>query len=121
MNNRIIVIATIFFLLISFIFLSFVEQKKQDPNSHEWWAIYFENPKNDSLDFTIENHSKAENFHWEIFSDKTKEKEGDDAVSKGEVKTISVSAIEAANKKITIIVTDKNNNKKEIYKVIASD
>lgn len=115
MNNKTILTSTIGLLFFSFVFLSFVEQKKQDIDSQNWWVIYFENPKNESLNFTIENHSESENFHWEIFIDKAKAKEGDIAIKKGEQKTIPVSAIGMDDKKITTVVTS-GDNKKEIYK-----
>ncbi|EKD46407.1 MAG: hypothetical protein ACD_67C00245G0002 [uncultured bacterium] len=120
MNNRIIIFSTIGLLFASFVFLSFIEQKKQDVNSQDWWVLYFENPKNNSLDFTIENHSDNENFHWEIFTDKTKAKEGNLVIKKGEQKTIPVSATSMENKRITTVVTSADN-KKEIYKTIAND
>lgn len=116
MNNKVIIFSTIGFLLVSFIFLSFVEQKKQDPNSQNWWALYFENPKNESLNFKIENHSNANNFQWEIFTDKTSASKGSVTIEKGQQKTIPVSSKEIANQKVTITVTDTENNKKEIYK-----
>lgn len=115
MNNKTILISTIGLLFLSFIFLSFVEQRKQDVNSQNWWVIYFENPKSESLNFTIENHSDSDNFHWEIFIDKTKAKEGDVAIKKGQRKTIPVSATGMESKKITTIVSS-GDNKKEIYK-----
>lgn len=116
MNNKTIIFSTIGFLLASFIFLSFVEQKKQDINSQNLWATYFANPKDKSLNFTIENHSKGEIFQWEIFTDKTSVTRGSATIKKGEQKTIPVSSDGIANKKITIAVTDTENNKKEIYK-----
>lgn len=104
------------FLFASFVFLSFVQQKKQDINSKNWWVIYFENPKNESLNFSIENHSDDANFHWEIFSQKTKIKEGDVSVEKGVTKTIPVSSSGITDKKITISIADNKGTKKEIYK-----
>ena len=80
--------------------------------------IYFPNPKSSSLDFTIENHSQNKVFHWQILLDKIIVTEGDSGIALGDMKTISVPKdnIDLSDKKITISVTDSNNNKKEIYK-----
>lgn len=115
MSNRIIIFTTVAFLFISFVFLSVVEMKQANLNSKDVWMLYFSNPKSTSLDFAIENHSKNAAFHYEIFLDKTKVKEGDAMIQIGETKTIPVSAEDIANKKIIIDVTS-NNEKKEIYK-----
>ena len=105
-------------LLISFIFLSVVEIKQADINSKNIWTLYFSNPKDNSLNFTLENHSQNKVFHWQILLDKTVVTEGDSTVLLGDTKNIPVPKdnIDLSNKKITISVTDINNNKKEIYK-----
>lgn len=115
MNNKFIILATTFFLLSSFIFLSVVERKEADINAKNVWLLYFENPKSNSLNFTIENHSTETNFHWQILSDKSPANQGDVDIKPGETKTIPVLQADVANKKITIVVT-AGNNKKEIYK-----
>jgi hypothetical protein len=115
MNNKLIIIATSLFLLISFIFLSVVEKKQADIDTKNVWMLYFENPKSNSLNFIIENHSTDTNFHWQILSDKSPTNQGDVAVKLGETKKIPVLQSDVANKKITIIVT-AGENKKEIYK-----
>lgn len=115
MNNKTIIFSTIGFLLVSFIFLAFTERRQQDPNSQNWWAIYFENPKNNSLNFVIENHSSNESFQWEIAADKDSVTKGIVNIKKGDKKTIPVSSNSITNKKITITVTS-GNSKKEIYK-----
>jgi hypothetical protein len=120
MNNKIIVISTLSFLFVSFVFLSFIEQKKQDINSQDWWVLYFKDPKSTLLDFTIENHSNANSFRWEIMADGAEAKNGNITIEKGQQKTIPVSATGIENKKITITVKS-TENKKEIYKIIASD
>lgn len=117
MNNKTIIYTTIGLLFLSFVFLSFIEQKKQNIDSQDWWVLYYENPKSASLDFTIENHSESESFHWEIFTDKIKAKEGDITIKKGQQKTIPVSATGIESKRILTTVTS-DKNKKEIYKVL---
>lgn len=118
MNNKIIPITIIGMLLISFIFLSVIEKKQSDINGKNIWTLYFSDPKDDSLDFTIENHSQNKVFHWQILLNKIVVTEGDSTVALGDVKTITVPKddIDLSNKKITILATDINNNKKEIYK-----
>ncbi|MDD5396792.1 MAG: hypothetical protein PHW24_01895 [Candidatus Moranbacteria bacterium] len=117
-NSKIIITAFSFFVLISFVFLSLVEKKQADINTKNVWMTYFKNPKDASLDFAIENHSKNNNFHWQILSDKTLVNQGDVTVKLGETKTLPVSLSDTQNKKITISVTSSDNNKKEIYKII---
>ena len=101
-------------LLASFVFLSVIESGQADLNNKNIWFVYFADPKNSSLDFAIENHSENSNFHWEIFVNKIKVQESDVTISKGETKTIPVSAKDIQGKKITIAVT--GDNKKEVYK-----
>lgn len=105
-------------LLTSFVFLSVVEKKETDLDRKNIWMLYFQNPKDTLLDFAIKNHSNNPNFHWEIFVNKIKVKEGDVEVPKGETKNIPVSAKDITDmegKKITITVT-QGESKKEIYK-----
>lgn len=115
MNNRTIIFTTIAMLFVSFIFLSFTEKKQADINTKNVWTLYFETPKNNSLNFNIENHSTNTNFHWEILSEKSVNNQGDVTLKLGETKTIPVALADTANKKITIVVT-AGEAKKEIYK-----
>ncbi|NTW27260.1 MAG: hypothetical protein HGA36_02980 [Candidatus Moranbacteria bacterium] len=115
MNNKLIILATTFFILVSFIFLSFSERKQADIDALNVWMLYFESPKDNSLGFVIENHTVNTQFHWEIMSDDTITNQGDVDVKAGVTKKIPVSATNIANKKFTIIVTS-GDTKKEIYK-----
>jgi hypothetical protein len=121
MNNKLIIIATSFFILVSFIFLAIVEKKQADINTKNVWMIYFENPKDNSLNFTIENHSSNTNFHWQALSDNSPANQGDQTINLGESKTIPVSISDINNKKISIVVITGKEDKKEIYKIIAND
>lgn len=105
-------------LLASFVFLSIIEVKQADIDNKNIWMLYFSNPKDESLDFIVENHSRNKIFHWQILLDKIVVTEGDSAVSSGDKKTITVPKdnIDLSNKKITITVSDINNNRKEVYK-----
>lgn len=115
MNSKLIITLTLVMLFASFVFLAAVERKNSDINNHNVWMLYFTDPKSDSLDFAVENHSETSAFHWEIFSDKKKLTEGDISAEKGEIKKIPVSSENTKDKKITITVTN-GENKKEIYK-----
>ena len=114
-NHKIIVIATGVLLLISFIFLSAIERKQANINNTNIWMTYFENPKDNSLNFIIENHSNDNNFHWQVLADKSIVSQGDQTVSIGENKTISINTADTFNKKMTVSVTS-GSTKKEIYK-----
>ena len=118
MSNKLIIISTTIFLLVSFVYLSVVEKKEGDINTKNLWMVYFENAKDTSLNFEIENHSTDTAFHWQILTDTAVTKEGDATLSLGETKTIPVSmdASDTAGKKITISVTTNNENK-QIYKI----
>lgn len=115
MNNKAIIFSTLAMLFVSFMFLAFVEKNQADINTKNVWMIYFENPKDKSLNFIIENHSNSENFILEIFADKISVTKGDIIIKKGEQKTIPVPSNGIENKKITIRVTS-GDNKKEIFK-----
>ena len=89
---------------------------------HDWWTVYFGNPKNNSLDFTIENHNNNTNFHWIVLDSNGKIKEGDIKIASGQSAIIQspISGLSAdddlRNKKITIEVSTGDNDKKDIYK-----
>lgn len=97
--------------------LFFISAKYMNPDyKTDWWAVYFENPQDQSLNFTIENHSSKNNFHWEITGGQNKLQEGDILVSKGNKKNIPVDFQTEDNKKVIIRVSTDNNEAKEIYK-----
>jgi hypothetical protein len=69
MSSKIIIIATVILLIVSFSVLFVVEAKNHDYDYNKSWSVaYFENPRDDSLDFAIENHegSNAE-YGYRIF------------------------------------------------------
>jgi len=69
MPSKIIIIAAIILLLVSFSVLFVIEAKNHNYDYHKAWSVaYFENPRDDSLDFAIENHEgvKAE-YGYKIF------------------------------------------------------
>ena len=122
MSNKLIIISTSLFLLVSFVYLSVQEKKQADINTKNLWMTYFNNPKDSSLDFTIENHSDHTSFHWQILTDTAVTNEGDTSLSLGESKKIpvSMSSDETTGKKITISVTTDDENK-QIYKTFANN
>jgi len=81
----------------------------------DWWVVYFNEPKDDSLDFVIENHSEKNKFHWEALDGKNKIDEGNVEIDKGDLKLIFATAENMKDKKMTIQVSD-GAEKKEIYK-----
>lgn len=116
MSNKTIILSIISFLLVSFLFLAWSEKKQADLNSKDIWMIYFQNPKNKSLDFTIENHSNDTDFSYEILKDKDTVKKENISVKKGESKNIELSIPPIEKAKITIVVQTEKE-KKEIYKI----
>lgn len=117
MKNKLIILTTIFFFILSASSLAWIEKKQSDENENKnWWALYFAEPKSDSLNFVIENHSNENNFHWEISYGGDKIKEGNSSVKKGSALQLNSRLnIEPKNKKITIQVIS-GDKKKEIYK-----
>lgn len=105
-------------MLFSFIYLSYRETQLANIENQNLWMLYFENPKNNSLNFAIENHSQSTNFHWKISLEKDEIKNGDIAINQGQTKIIPVNTPQIENKKITITITDSENKVKEIYKII---
>jgi len=66
-------IVTVFFLLcmlISFLVLAHRENaEKIEAETNGWWSIYFNNPKENSIDFTIENNTDSTQFHYTVSID----------------------------------------------------
>ncbi len=115
MDNKKIIVFLIIFLIASFLYLAYIEQNRR--GEENFWVLYFADPKNDSLNFIIENHSDNNNFHWEILADKDKIKEGDIKIAKNSTWELNSQVTDYSDKKITIVVSD-GDNKKEIYKNI---
>lgn len=117
MNNKKVIIFLTAFLAISFAYLAYVEQKSHDYASQkDWWILYFNTPKSNDLDFTVENYSGKNKFHWEIFSGKNKPYlEEDIEISKGEKKNVTPELKNGEDKKITVKVSASDDSK-EIYK-----
>ena len=118
MHKKIYIIFIGLLLFSSFTYLAWLEKNKHDYNLNKnWWALYFENPKDSSLSFVVENHSSSSSFHSEILLEKNKISENDFILQKNEQKLFPVNATDLKNKKITITITS-GEQKKEIYKII---
>ncbi|HPN54453.1 MAG TPA: hypothetical protein PLB52_00810 [Candidatus Moranbacteria bacterium] len=116
-TDKLIIFSTIFFLFLSFVFLTIVESRNTNLDNSNVWMLYFTDPKSDSLDFAVENHSKNSDFRYEILIDKKVVIESNLSVPSGETKTVPVpkDTVDFSDRKITITVT-AGDNKKEIYK-----
>ena len=79
-----IIIFVIILFLASSVFL-FAMNSKNMEDGQNWWAVYFASVKDQSLNFTIENHTNQTNFHWQIIADNNKLNEGDAVVQKDKV------------------------------------
>jgi hypothetical protein len=65
MQNKIIIIATIVFFIIGLVVLFVIESVNHNYDRNKSWSVvYFNNPSDNSLDFTIENH-QGENKNYE--------------------------------------------------------
>jgi hypothetical protein len=116
-SQKLIILSVIIFFILSSIWLFFISAKYMNPDyNSDWWALHFADPKDQSLNFTIENHSLKNNFHWEI-TDGTKNIEiGDVEIFKSQKKNIPIDIQNVSDKKIIIRVSTDNNEVKEIYK-----
>jgi len=114
-KKLIIFISVLFILCSSYLFFVSDRSLKSDAEK-KWWALSFEDPKSDNLNFTVENHSAQNNFHWEIKADNQKISEGDVEIQTGETKKIDPETKNNSGK-ISITVST-GSAKKEIYKNI---
>ncbi|MDD3486805.1 MAG: hypothetical protein PHF35_00280 [Candidatus Moranbacteria bacterium] len=91
MSSKIIIISTTILLIVSFSTLFVIEAKNHDYDYKKIWsAAYFENPRDDSLDFAIENHEGIDaKYGYRIFSNDEKLAEGEIDVKAGARQKIS--------------------------------
>jgi hypothetical protein len=116
MQKKIILLIILLFFLSS-AWLFSISKRAIDPDYNKnFWTLSFSNPKNDDLNFVIENHSDRTDFHWEVLKDKEKLKEGDIKIEKGKNAQVQPSSAEPqSSSKITIRVSS-GDQRKEIYK-----
>jgi hypothetical protein len=69
MSSKIIIIATVILLVISFSVLFVIEAKNHNYDYNKSWSVvYFENPRDESLDFAIENHEgEKSEYGYKVF------------------------------------------------------
>ena len=118
-KNNLIVIFLGLCLLFSMLYLSTVEVAQRDLDQDKnWWSVYFENPKDGSLDFFIENHGDSNDFTWEVYLEKNRIFEQKVSISKGDKKKLTVSSNNLDDKRVLIKISDGLKNK-ELYKIIS--
>jgi hypothetical protein len=111
-----IIIPFIILFLASAVFLAWHETRLASPQGQNFWSVYFQNAKDNSLNFVIENNSDRTDFHWELTDGNNKVSEGDVKIIKGEKKEVNIANPNSVNKE-TITVTAEND-KKQIYKIL---
>ena len=80
----------------------------------DWWAVYFEEPKGDNLDFVIENYTDKVEFEYRVLSGEVELKSEKVEIYKGEKEMILVVPIDL-KERVSIIVSDIES-KKMIFK-----
>lgn len=70
MSSKIIIIAAVILLIAGFATLFAVEAKNHSYDYKKSWSVvYFENPRDESLDFAVENHEGADaKYGYQIFA-----------------------------------------------------
>jgi hypothetical protein len=120
MSSKIIIIATIILLLVSFSILFVIEAKNHNYDYKKSWSVvYFENPGDSSLDFAIENHEGNQTeYDYKIYVGDDKVIDDKVEIEAGQTQKISpVIGERLNNERITIIVSYKGAEYK-IYKTI---
>src|SRR4030042_4927834 len=119
MSSKIIIIATLILLIASFSALFVTEAKNHDYDYKKSWSVvYFENPRDASLDFAIENHEgqKAE-YGYKIFIGDDKVIDEKVEINAGDKQKISpVIASEKLKDGKIMIIVDYKDAEYKIYK-----
>lgn len=117
MQQKKLIIIIIIFFIASASYLLVIGHKFDTLDfGKDWWDVYFVSPKNNNLDFIIENHLNVSSFHWTVSDDQGKLKEGDVQIDNNGEKNIKPGLNQSLSGKITIEVSTGNNDKKDIYK-----
>jgi hypothetical protein len=119
MSSKIIIIATVILLILSFSILFVIEAKNHSYDYKKSWSVaYFENPRDNSLDFVIENHQgEKAKYGYKILigSDKVIDDNVEiEAAAKQKISPI-ISGDKSNNGRVTIVVGYKDAEYK-IYK-----
>jgi len=115
-NQKIIIVSLAFFLLASFVFLSCTERQQHQLN--DGWFLYFENPKDNSLNFTIENYTDNPEFEWKLSADNDLIKSEKINIKSKEKKAIEIGENDLKGK--VKIEVKQEGNEKQIYKIISN-
>lgn len=85
MSSKIIIIATLILLIIAFSILFVIEAKNQDFDYKKSWSVvYFENPRDNSLNFAVENHlGKKTEYDYSVLVDEKAVAEGSIEIEAG--------------------------------------
>lgn len=121
MSSKIIIIATVILLLISFSVLFAIETRNHNYDYKKSWSVvYFTNPGDNSLDFAIENHEGAKaDYKYEIFSGDKKVIESEVEIEKGAKQKISpVIEGERLKDSKVMVAIDYKDAEYKIYKNI---
>ncbi len=118
-NQQKIIIAFIVFLFIaSSLYLFYANEREMNYDFNKnWWLAYFNEPRDQSVNFILENHSDSSVFDYEIMIGKNKIYEEKIFLEKGSFLKIDLDKKikNAENEKITIRISDKKTIQ-EIYK-----
>jgi hypothetical protein len=115
MQQRNVIIFIVVLMVASSFWLFYQSSIQTDPNLNEnWWLLNFNNPKSNSLNFTIENHSNQTHFHWQVVENGQTLEQGDVQIKKGAYQEITASGVQASGR--ADIQVTSGNSKEDIYK-----
>lgn len=114
-KSLLIIFVTLFALSACFLFWR--NERELDPNQGKsWWTISFTTlDQTENLAFTVDNHSDATHFDYEIITNKKSLLNESFIVAKGNSITITPDISATPDARTTIIVTT-GTEKKEIYR-----
>jgi len=118
MSSKIIIFAAIILLIASFSILFIIEVKNHNYDYKKSWSVvYFDNPRDDSADFVIENHlGEKTEYNYEILVDDKKVSGDKIEIDAGAKQKISpVIGEDLKSKRVEIVVSCKDT-KYKIYK-----
>jgi hypothetical protein len=119
MSSKIIIIAVAVLLIASFSVLFVIEAKNHNYDySKAWSVVYFENPRDNSLDFAIENHEGSEaEFGYQVLVGEDKVIDQKVEINAGATQKISpvIPSERLSDNKVLIDVNYKGTEYK-IYK-----
>ncbi len=118
MSSKIIIIATIVLLVVSFATLFAIEAKNHSLDYKKSWSVvYFENPRDESLDFVIENHEGTEiEYNYKIIVGDEKVIDNKMKIDAGAKQKISPALGKNLNGKRVAIIVSRKDTEYKIYK-----